>query len=65
MQDLQARVEKLETEAAECDLIAKLAVDGQKRAAFEGLAVALRREAGILGRFIDEMSSRATDTSSD
>lgn len=62
MQDLEARAEKLELEANECDLIARLAVDLQKRAAFEGLAAVLRREAVILRRLISDMQAGSRET---
>lgn len=38
MKDLQTRAEQLFKEAAECDLIANLATDPQKRETFERLA---------------------------
>ena len=38
MEDLKNRVEKLISDAAECDLIANLATDGDKREAFKSLA---------------------------
>jgi hypothetical protein len=38
MKDFQARIDKLLSEAAECDLIAVRAMDVQKRALFERLA---------------------------
>ena len=38
MQDLQARLEKLETDAADCELIGSLANDAHKRATFRRLA---------------------------
>jgi len=57
MQDLEARAGKLELEANECDLIAQLAIDPQKRAAFESLGAVLRREAGILRRLIGDMQA--------
>jgi hypothetical protein len=38
MKDFQARVERLLAEAGECDLIAGLAMDVQKRELFEKLA---------------------------
>jgi hypothetical protein len=38
MQDYKARIEKLLTGAAECDLIANLATDKQKRELFQKLA---------------------------
>ncbi|ETR74897.1 hypothetical protein X566_18995 [Afipia sp. P52-10] len=38
MMDFKRQIEKLEAEAAECELIARLAVDKPKREAFEWLA---------------------------
>jgi hypothetical protein len=38
MKDLKAKLETLLTEAAECELIANLATDPVKRAAFERMA---------------------------
>jgi hypothetical protein len=42
MEDLTARLEKLRTEAEDCDLIGKLATDLSKRALFQKLATDLR-----------------------
>ena len=42
MEDLSARLEKLLTEAEDCDLIGKLATDLKKRALFQKLATDLR-----------------------
>jgi hypothetical protein len=55
MEDLTAKLEKLRTEAEDCDLIGRLATDRNKRALFEKLAVDLRTmaidiEAAIAGR---------------
>lgn len=58
MQDLEARVERLKMEAAECELIANLAIDPRKRSAFENLARALRREAKSMDEVIASMSKR-------
>ncbi|MEZ5764888.1 MAG: hypothetical protein R3D69_11955 [Xanthobacteraceae bacterium] len=58
MQDLEARVQKLIMEAAECDLIANLAADPEKRSAFEDLARALRREAEAMKDVVASMRSR-------
>jgi hypothetical protein len=62
MEDLSARLEKLLTEAADCELIGKLATDPHKRALFQKLATDLRSmardvEAVIVGR--TDVSSRA------
>ena len=42
MDDLNAKLEKLLTEAEDCDLIGRLATDRAKRELFEKLAVDLR-----------------------
>jgi hypothetical protein len=42
MEDLSAKLDKMLTEAADCDLIAKLATDMQKRQLFAKLAGDLR-----------------------
>jgi hypothetical protein len=42
MQDLSARLEKLLTEAEDCELIGRLATDLRKRALFAKLAADLR-----------------------
>ena len=42
MDDLNAKFEKLLTEAEDCDLIGRLATDKAKRELFEKLAVDLR-----------------------
>jgi hypothetical protein len=52
MVDLKARVEKLLTEAAECDLIAGLATDVQKRELFERLARDYRAMAADIEKII-------------
>ncbi|ETR76310.1 hypothetical protein X566_17265 [Afipia sp. P52-10] len=45
MQDLKAKLEKLLTDAEDCDLIAKLATDNVKRETFNKLARQLRQMA--------------------
>lgn len=45
MEDLQARLEKLLTDAEDCALIGKLATDTRKRELFNRLATDLRRMA--------------------
>jgi hypothetical protein len=45
MEDLKAKLEKFKTDAEDCDLIAKLAGDPQKRATFNHLAKQLRKMA--------------------
>ena len=48
MQDLKARHDKLIADAAECDLIRRLAVDPEKRNMFGDLAAQYRRMADAL-----------------
>jgi hypothetical protein len=50
MEDLSARLEKLLTEAEDCDLIGKLATDLKKRALFQKLSMAREVEAVIADR---------------
>ena len=55
MQDLREKLEKLLTEAEDCQLIGRLATDPKKRELFERLATDLRQmardiEAMIAGR---------------
>ena len=45
MEDQKAKLEKFETDAADCDLIAKLAGDPVKRETFHHLAKQLRQMA--------------------
>jgi hypothetical protein len=45
MQDLREKLEKLLTEAEDCDLIGRLATDKQKRELFKRLATDLREMA--------------------
>jgi hypothetical protein len=45
MKDLQATLDKLLTDANDCELIAKLATNPKKRALFEKLATDLRASA--------------------
>jgi hypothetical protein len=52
MVDFKARVDKLLTEAAECDLIAGLATDVQKRELFERLARDYREMAADIEKII-------------
>lgn len=52
MKDFKARVEKLLIEAADCDLIANLATDAQKREMFEKLAHDLRKMAQGIEKII-------------
>ena len=59
MRDLQAKLEKLLTEVSECELIANLATDPDKRAAFERLARQYRAMTEELRADIEKMTSRA------
>jgi hypothetical protein len=52
MKDFQARVERLLAEAGECDLIAGLAMDVQKRELFEKLARDYREMARDIKKII-------------
>jgi hypothetical protein len=52
MQDLRAKLEKLLSEAEDCELIAKLATDLKKRAIFARLAVDLRNMASDIQTMI-------------
>jgi len=54
MEDLQGKLEKLLTEAEDCDLIGGLATDAKKRELFQRLATDLRG----LARDIEAMISR-------
>jgi hypothetical protein len=42
MEDLRAKLEKLRGEADDCELISRLATDGEKRVLFGKLAIDLR-----------------------
>jgi len=46
MEDMSAKLEKLLTEAEDCDIIGRLAADPNKRALFKKLAADLRAMAG-------------------
>ena len=52
VKDLQDRVDKLRLDAIDCDLIAKLATDDEKRKAFEYLANEYRAMATALEEVI-------------
>jgi hypothetical protein len=45
MKDLRAKLEKLRTDAEDCDLIGRLATDKTKRETFRKLAIRLRSAA--------------------
>ena len=53
MEDLGAKLEKLLSEADDCDLIGKLATDPSKRELFTKLAVDLRGMASEIQSVID------------
>jgi hypothetical protein len=60
MQDMHAKLEKLLTEAEDCDIIGRLATDAKKRELFQRLAADLRGlardiEALIAGREADDV----------
>jgi len=61
MQDLQAKLEKLLLEAEDCELIAKLATDIQKRAFFARLAKSMRS----LARDVEQQIAAKTANSND
>ena len=59
MQDLKARFEKLTTDAADCEMIANLAADHRKRAAFSRLASQYRKMAEAIKAEIDARTEEA------
>jgi hypothetical protein len=59
MDDLRAKLEKLLTEAEDCELIGRLAMDKSKRELFQRLAVDLRSMAKDIG---DMIGKRTRDT---
>jgi len=59
MKDLQAKLEKLLTEVSECELIANLATDPDKRAAFERMTRQYRAMIEELRADIEKMGARA------
>ena len=58
MKDFEARLEQLLTDAEDCDLIAKLATDPEKRGLYKKLAGDLRAE---LQRLIARTSNGCCD----
>jgi hypothetical protein len=58
MKDLEAKLERLLAEVAECELIANLATDPDKRAAFERLARQHRGMAEELRADIAKMTAK-------
>jgi hypothetical protein len=61
MKDLTARLEKLLTEAEDCDLIGRLAADLDKRELFRKLATDLRSMARDLETAIAKRKTLMTD----
>lgn len=59
MRDLQAKLEKLLTEVSECELIANLATDPDKRSAFERMARQYRAMSDEVRADIEKMNSKA------
>ena len=57
VQDLKSKFDKLLTDAEECDLIANLAVEIDKRTAFRALAVQYRKMAEAILNVIEERPS--------
>ncbi|WIG50961.1 MAG: hypothetical protein OJF48_001878 [Afipia sp.] len=53
MKDVKIRIEKLQTDALDCEIIAKLATNSAKRESFERLADAYRRMAAELQDLIE------------
>jgi hypothetical protein len=52
MKDAKSRLEKLQTDAADCDIIARLATSEAKRDTFRSLADAYRKMAADLAALI-------------
>jgi hypothetical protein len=61
MKDLTAKLERLLSEAAECDLIANLATDPDKRAAFERMARHYRTMVEELRADIAKLSAKTNN----
>lgn len=57
MRDITSRIEKLDQDAIDCELIAKLAVDEEKRAAFMTLA----QEYKVMADRLRGMAARTAD----
>lgn len=51
--ELQAKIEQYETNAVECEMIAKLATDPSKRALYERLAAHCREVAADLAKLAE------------
>lgn len=58
MEDIQARLIKLQADADDCDLIANLAMDPLKQAYFRRLAQQLRQMADDIHSIIDGKSGK-------
>mgnify|MGYP000361816831 CR=1 FL=1 len=56
MHDFKRQIEKLENDAIECDLIAKLAIDNAKRDAFARLAEEFHSLAQLMKRELQKFS---------
>ncbi len=61
MEDLQARLEKLLTDAEDCSLIGKLATDAAKRDLFNRLAANLRNMASDVQAMIASRHAESDD----
>ncbi len=59
MKDLRATLERLLTEAEDCELIGKLATDAKKRELFEKMAAGLRAMAKDIEAMIAARTPRA------
>lgn len=57
MIDIKEKLERLEVDAAECDLISNLAIDMIKREAFNKLAQQYREMAAEIKRLIPDKSA--------
>lgn len=62
MEDLKAKLEKYLTDAEDCDLIARLATDPNKRLTFKRLAIQLRAMADEIRRTMASMPKPARST---
>jgi hypothetical protein len=59
MEDLRAKLEKLQNEAEDCELIGRLASDPDKRALFKKLAIDLRGMAHDIEAMITTRTPKA------
>ena len=60
MKDFEKQVEKLERDAAECELIAQLATDESKRQTFHDLATTYRKIAAAMKTAMTSYKPKAT-----